>query len=307
MSDKLSEVRELKDFADGNGIIIVSQSSTAGSLSISGDNIFRLSPDDTQEGMAVATLMRSDGIATAVPIWRDDTGNDGLEMATRESFESTGGMMTTGIEYAPDTMDFSTQVADLSAQVSAAIAADGIDHVAIYLAGFDEVVKIFELAKGDPVLSSVRWYGSDGVVFSEALLANTGGSSEFAEGVIYTNPIFGLDASLEDEWGPIAEEISERSGVQPDAFALSVYDAVWLVALAYSTAEDPEDAESFKAAFLDTANAYTSITGPTALNAAGDREIGDFDFWGVRKEGEIFVWKKVATYDGETGTVMYVE
>ena len=251
--------------------------------------------------------MRTDGIKTVVPIWRDDAGNNGLQIAARASFEAMGGKMRSGVKYGAQTMDFSSYITTLSAQVREAIEADGKQHVAVYLAAFDKVVKIFELAKDAPALSTVRWYGSDGVVFSEALLANTEGSSEFAESAVYPNPIFGLDASLENKWGPIAEKIAKRAGVQPNAFALAVYDAVWVVAKAYLAAKDPKNVESFKAAFVDEANSFIGITGSTALNAAGDREVANFDFWGVRKEGDKFLWKKVATYDGQSGTVMYVE
>ena len=38
-----AEVSEIKNFADENDIVIISQSSTAGTLAISGDNIFRFS------------------------------------------------------------------------------------------------------------------------------------------------------------------------------------------------------------------------------------------------------------------------
>jgi branched-chain amino acid transport system substrate-binding protein len=302
-----AEVIEIKDFVDKNGIIIISQSSTAGTLSISGDNIFRFSPDDTQEGRAVATLMRTDGIKTVVPMWRDDAGNNGLQIAARASFEAMGGKMRSGVKYDAQTTEFSSYITTLGAQVREAIEADGKQHVAVYLAAFDKVVKIFELAKDDPVLSTVRWYGSDGVVFSEALLANTGGSSEFAQSAVYPNPIFGLDASLENKWGPITEKIKKRAGVQPNAFALAVYDAVWVVAKTYLAAKDPKNVESFNAAFVDEANSFMGITESTALNAAGDRKVANFDFWGVRKEGDTFLWKKVATYNGQSGTAMYVE
>ena len=64
----------------------------------------------------------------------------------------------------------------------------GTENVAVFLAGFDEVVQIFELAKDDPTLSSVKWYGTDGIVLSQALLTDEGGSSEFAEKVTYPSP-----------------------------------------------------------------------------------------------------------------------
>ena len=104
-------------------------------------------------------------------------------------------------------------------------------------------MQIFKLAKDDPTLSSVKWYGTDGIVLSQALLTNEGGSSEFAEKVTYPSPTLGLNDDMMDMWGPIADEITKRTGVVPYAFALSVYDIAWTLAEAYLNTEDPEDLE----------------------------------------------------------------
>jgi ABC-type branched-subunit amino acid transport system substrate-binding protein len=53
-----SEVNALKVFADSAGVIILSQGSTAGALSIPDDNVFRLVPDDAAEGAAMVELLR---------------------------------------------------------------------------------------------------------------------------------------------------------------------------------------------------------------------------------------------------------
>ncbi len=302
-----AEVAVIKDFADDNAILIVSQSSTAGSLSIAGDNIFRFVPDDSQEGMAIATLMNRDGINTVIPVYRNDDGNKGLEIAIRASFVSMGGKVADSIEYGTDTTDFSNVVDELSFRIGLEVERSDTEQVGVYLAGFDEVVDLFQSAKNKPILSSVRWYGSDGVVFSEALTENTGGSSEFAENVYYPNPIFGLDQSLEMKWGPIADEIVSRSSNEPDAFALSVYDIAWAIALAYVSADEPDNIDSLKIAFVSEANSLMGITSSTELNAAGDRKTANFDFWGVRMDGEAFAWKRIAFYDALSGTITNFE
>jgi branched-chain amino acid transport system substrate-binding protein len=46
-----SEVAALKPFADSAGVVVLSQGSTASSLSIPDDNVFRLVPDDSHEGL----------------------------------------------------------------------------------------------------------------------------------------------------------------------------------------------------------------------------------------------------------------
>ena len=47
-------VNATKEYADANNITLISYSSTSSSLSIEGDNLFRLVPDDTYQGKIVA-------------------------------------------------------------------------------------------------------------------------------------------------------------------------------------------------------------------------------------------------------------
>ena len=205
-----------------------------------------------------------------------------------------------GIPYGPDidTVDFPDIVSRLSVLVSGQLTAD-IGTVAVLLAGFDEVVQIFKLANlavYEDTLGAVKWYGTDGIVLSQALLKDEE-ASEFArnEIVTYLSPTLGLDPdTMKRFWGPIATEITKRTGIIPDAFALSVYDIAWTLAEAYLNTEDPEDPDSFEAfkvAFVSAADTE-GITGDTELNEEGDRKSANFDFWGIREVNEIVIWKK---------------
>src|SRR5947207_1074415 len=72
-----AEAAAILDYANANSIVVISQGSTASSLAIPDDYLFRLAPNDKLEGAAIAALMRNDGIDVMVPIWRDDAGNGG--------------------------------------------------------------------------------------------------------------------------------------------------------------------------------------------------------------------------------------
>ena len=52
-----AELDSVKDYANNNGILLVSHSSTAPSLAIKGDNDFRFVPDDTHQSKAISSLM----------------------------------------------------------------------------------------------------------------------------------------------------------------------------------------------------------------------------------------------------------
>src|SRR3989441_7897448 len=110
-----SEVRAVKDFADKNGIILISPLSTATSLAVPDDNVLRFTPDDEQEGIAVANLAYSDGIRMIVPVTRDDEGNKGLQSSMNPVFESLGGTVAPLITYPAGTEDFTDTLRELVA------------------------------------------------------------------------------------------------------------------------------------------------------------------------------------------------
>jgi branched-chain amino acid transport system substrate-binding protein len=298
-----SEVAALRTAANTDGTVLISQGSTASSLSIADDNVFRLVPDDVREARALVALLKADGVDAIVPVAREDAGNVGLFDSTRAAFAEGGGHATTGVKYATTTTAFGPVVDAIKAQVQAHQAQDPGETVAVYLAGFDEVAGLLEAAKNDSVLSAVKWYGSDGVVFSQPLIENRNAAT-FATQAGYPNPIFGLDDAMVGAWSPIAQRIKTRSGVDADAFALSAYDAVWVAALAHRSAGGTGNIANFKAKFVETANSYTGVTGSTKLSAAGDRDSGNFDFWSIATSGNSFRWKRTAVYRASDGQIV---
>jgi branched-chain amino acid transport system substrate-binding protein len=299
-----AEVQVLRDYANRNGLLLISQSSTASSLAIPGDNVFRFCPDDTAEAVALTALLQADGVRAVVPMWRADAGNQGLRNSLQADFTAAGGTVTSGVEYTTTTSDFTADLQALKAQVNQMLQTHPAGQVAVYLAAFDENVAIFHQARTDPVLSSVRWYGSNGTAQSAALVGDPS-AAQFAAERGYPCPIFGLDDATAQRWQPIAQEIHTCCGITPDAYALAAYDAFRVAANSYASlggSWGTGSADALRAAFVQEANRYTGITGPTALNAAGDRSYGIYDFWAVGLSG-LYQWNRVAGYRfGPDGT-----
>ena len=291
-----AEVAMIKPYADAHDILVISQGSTASSLAIAGDNIFRFCPNDTREAEAIVALMWHDGIRAIVPLWRNDAGNNGLHDSVQSAFQLQGGTVEAGYQYEPTTSDFSVATGSVAGQIDNLVGG-GTDPatIGVYLAAFDEVLNVFHGAQGNTTLSNTAWYGSDGVALSAALTGDSTAAA-FADSVGYPNPIFGLDDALQNEWQPIADEIEARTGITPDAFALSGYDALFVVQRALEDVGDLRDFPAFKAAFVDEASAYEGVTGSTALDAAGDRLKRDFDFWAVEPQGGDHSWVRIGTY-----------
>lgn len=297
-----AELSAIKPYVDDNPLIVVSQSSTAGSLALSGDRIFRFTAADSLEGVASAALMWEDGIRTVIPVWRSDPGNHGLYTATRNAFAARGGTVTSGTGYGAAATSFTGTVSTIGTQVRAALATRPASQVGVYLAGFDEIADLFAAAAADPVLASLRWYGADGIAQSAALTGRPAAVA-FAETVGFPAALFGLDLTAPGTWMPVATRIQQRAGSAPDAFALAVYDATRVAALAYLASPSGVDVDSLALRFAQAADTYHGTTGWTALNAAGDRQYADFDFWAIRPSGSSHAWTRVAGYETRSGTL----
>jgi len=298
-----AEVAMIKPFADANNILVISQGSTASSLAIPNDNIFRFCPNDIREAEAIVALMQHDGIRVIVPLWRNDAGNNGLHDSVQIRFQALGGTVAPGFRYEPTTSDFTAADSSVASQVASLIAG-GTDpsSIAVYLAAFDEVVGVFDLAWNYPALLNTVWNGSDSVALSAELLDHPVAGA-FAIHSRYPNPIFGLPDALRNRWQPVADAIEARTGITADAFALSAYDALFVVQNALVHANPQKNFGNFKAAFVNEADHFNGVTGSTALDVAGDRENGDFDFWAVRLQDARATWVRIGTYNNGVLTI----
>jgi ABC-type branched-subunit amino acid transport system substrate-binding protein len=312
-------VQAVKDYADKNGILLVSHSSTAPSLAIAGDNLFRFVPDDTHQGEAIAKKMWNDGVRIVVPMWRSDNYGNELYKSMKENFEKLGGVVVTdGIGYRPYTGQFAAslnrinfiiwdqELKSLNYKVSKAVEAYGADKVGVYLISFDEVVPILIQAQNHPMLDRVKWYGSDGTAHNEAVIRNIE-AAKFAVKTNFLNPLAGgggripyyvgiLGGAEETEKNENVEllddKIRKRIGEFHSSYDDYAYDAFWVAALSEAAALKDQGKNStvtaetnyidfLKKTFVDIAGSHSGITGKTILNEYGDKKLGYYDFWAL--------------------------
>jgi len=300
-----SEVAAIQLWANANGFLIVSHGSTASSLSNRNDNVLRFVPDDTHEIEAVSALLKRDGIKAVVPLWRDDAGNRGLHDSLVRLFPADGGVVLDGASYPANASDYSAPLATVSTQLQQAQQEYGAGSVAIMLASFEEAVQVFHAAQRVPVLAGARWYGTDGVAQSAALLQDAQAMA-FATQVVFPCANLGLDPEAKGDWQPLSDRIMASTGIAPDASALAAYDAAWVITLAYLETGPAPQAAALRQAIVNTAGHYYGATAQTMLNASGDRASGDYDFWSIRSQGGSPKWVVTATYQaglGGSGTI----
>ena len=285
-----AELALVKPIADSLGILVVSQGSTASSLAIANDMVFRFVPGDQIEGAALANSIKNAGKQALVTLARNDAGNLGLQSSVGNNFTNLGGNLISVGTYETTTTDFTTVLADVKSQIIGLNSTYTNDQIAVYLASFDEAVAMFNQASSDPILFGVNWYGGDGFVKNSALLQDPL-ASQFAVATNFFCPDFGLPLSTEYLWSAIIFTIDGMTGIQSDAYTLAAYDAMYVISKLVENEDGiPGNSASLQSAFLNASNGYSGATGIISLNDNGDRSSGSFNYWGLENVNGTYQW-----------------
>jgi len=300
-----AEVAEIKSYVDSNEILVISPSSTSPALAIPDDYIFRYVVTDMVQGKAAARILFEQGIRYVVPIWRGDTWGRGLTEFTLKSFKEilsqTGekGEVAEGIEYDPKAKEFSVEVSRLADIVSTLVSKYGKEKVGVYLVSFPESAAIFAAARGYPVLSEVKWVGSDGTAKQPPFVTEPE-IAEFGVKTQFLNPI--LAPTVTPFMKDIDSYVYQKLGRTPQTYAYAIYDAAWTIALALDLV-NAYDAKAIKAILPQLLNNYYGALGNFRLNQDGDIAYGDYIIWVPWRTDGGYEWKVAGTWRGDTDTI----
>ena len=288
-----AEVRGVKPYADSNDMIIVSPTSTSPSLAVI-DNIFRLIPDDTQQGKVLALFFEQEGVEAIIPIYRADEWGDGLYASTRSNFESLGGVMDDGVRYSTEINDYSDETQMLSDLVDQYAENYSAGKVAILMIGFSETAGLFNSAASYENLHDTRWFGSDGSS-NDSVLSDDPVAAEFMQDVNFVSTQFAT--STNDVYERVNDYFIEFKGTTPNAYTFSLYDCVWVLGktILETQSVDPLVVGD---ALIDVAGTHTGAIGTVNLNEFGDLAIADYDLWSI-SDG---VWYKFGHFNADDST-----
>jgi len=280
-SQSLAKVRE---YANQNGVTLISCASTASSLAIANDTTFRLAPDDATLARLLTYLMQRDGIKVLIPLARRDLWADDMLNATKREFESKKGIMREAVRYYPQTTDFSSQLNLLHTLLENATRDIGRDNVAVYVSAFDEIVPILSQATGDPMLATVRWYGND---LTNAAISQNKTAAEFAYSVHFLSPVIG--GTRGPKYEQMKKAVFNETGREVSSLVANDYDALWLIGYAYLLAGSDE-ARALKLAFPAATERYRGEFGWMKLNEAGDLKDVPYTIANLKKDNDTFQW-----------------
>ena len=290
-----AEVSYVKGYVDSNNMLIISYGSSATSLSIPNDSLYRLAPDTTQQGNAIANIIYSEGITTLIPIWRGDVWGDGLHDSIFSEFTRIGGTVDEGIRYFPDTTEFPIETSFLSQRVQHHLDSIDAEKIGVLIIGFQEYVQIIYSASQYDVLDDIRWFGSPGVTETSQMV-NDPTLKEFSEKTQFTAVQFG--ASYSSEYDKVKKRIELEIGRPAGIYAFSAYDSVWIFGLTMLETQSDE-VSIVKSKIPEIADNYIGVIGSTKLNNAGDLATANYDIVGIKNDQ----WFLAGTYNATSGII----
>ena len=293
-----AEVRHIKSYVDSNDMVLISPTSSSPSLSVV-DNIFRLSPDDSQQHRVLSLLFEREGIEVVIPIYRGDDWSDSVYKSTKNSFEALGGVMDDGVRYSleAEASAYYAKASMLSDLVDKYTDQYPADKIAVLMIGAYETIHLLGSAPSFNNLDSVRWFGTDGASRSN-ILADDPTASAFLQDVNFVGTAFGT--SRNDVYANVQEYFMSYRGSSPNAYLFSLYDSIWV--LGKTVLEiDSIDPLTVRDAIIDVASRHTGTIGTINLNEFGDFATPNYDLWSIR-DGQ---WYVSGYFDADSGTFSF--
>ncbi|MCK9400357.1 MAG: ABC transporter substrate-binding protein [Bacteroidales bacterium] len=300
-----SELKAIAPFLAQNPVVLINSNSTAVGLNQAGSHFFRIISDDSFQARALVRAVVTNGVKAVIPIVRNDVwGNSLLEDFTT-GFEQEEGVIYSGVVYEPSETSFSAAISTIESQVNNALAVYDTSQVVVLALTYHEIEMIFDAARQSESLGSVTWYGCDATAQLKGLITDSD-LAEFAIKTEFLSPIMGIINAWSTPafTADLSARIESQTGNIPNAYALSTYDATFIMGLACLETGDT-DIDKILAIIPLICNNYAQMGISRRLNASGDLETADYVFWRVSHNQSGYYWEKIATYLSNSDSFQY--
>ncbi|MFH7325850.1 ABC transporter substrate-binding protein [Desulfurivibrio sp. C05AmB] len=251
------EAAAMVGYANANGMLLVSPSSTAASLALP-DNLFRLVPNDINQVEALSALVESQNFTRLLPVYVDDPYGRDFEQLMHAN--SSGIEVLDAIKYEVQTTDFAPVVGSIT---SAAAELDPETTAILFIGRDSDAVKIFSSAGISSPLADFKWFATDSII-REATILNSAEAKAFAAKVNLEGYTFSSEATT-----PVVSTMmvtgmmAAKLGTTPSPATLGVWDALWYITEAYRLnpkAGMAELIENFKSVVNKSGNFSSQMT-----------------------------------------------
>jgi len=290
------ELKAITPFVNQNPVVVINSTSTAIGLNHAGSHIFRIITDDSFQAQALISAAITEGVKAIIPVVRNDVWGNSLAQVFKSGFLQKGGFVYPGATYSPSETLFTSLANTIQSQVNEAIATYGASKVAVLALTYSEITGIFSAASQYESLGLVKWYGCDGNAQLDGIISDNNHAA-FAVKTNFMSPMNGIG----NAWTTplfteqLSSKIALQTGVIPSVFALSAYDAAYIMGLAFLEVGSADMAK-ITAMIPLVCNNYAQMGISRRLNADNDLEKADYIFWKALHNQNGYYWDKFATY-----------
>jgi branched-chain amino acid transport system substrate-binding protein len=230
------------------GVLVISDSATAPSVSELNDNdtVFRVSPSDAYQGLAIANLINSKGIKKVAMTYANDDYNAGIAKVFETEFKKLGGEITGNQAHEPKKASYRAELQTLSA--------GGPEAVVIFSYYGSGGITMIKNSLENGLFKT--FFAADGM-FDQAVIDQIG-ADNLKDNIFITQ----ASSDTEDASYQAYAEAYKATGGDPAApYAAHGYDATFLMALAIEKA-GAADRTKLKDALREVANAPGEVVRP---------------------------------------------
>ena len=261
----------VSEFASDRGMLLLSCCSVTLESAISGDNLYRMTPNQTNHGVILADAIYESGRTVVIPVGFNSAWVTDLLESAVERFTARGGE-------AADIMVYDTYggfggdgLARMNDTVSEAAHALGYDRVAVLYVGFEETFELIRDASGYGGLAAVQWFGADANTILHDHPLDVAAAVDFT--AVQPVSLGGQRSAA------LGERLVSELGRLPSVYAYQQYDAVWLLGTAILES-GRTDTDALKA-YLD-GPVHAGVGGAITFDGYGDRGSAAYGIWHVR-------------------------
>ncbi|MBT3406020.1 ABC transporter substrate-binding protein [Candidatus Woesearchaeota archaeon] len=244
------ELLAIAPVAELDGVLVISPSATAPSITDAGEHVFRLAPSDALQGKVGAKLMVEKGFSEIAILHISHDYGVGLRDVVKAEI---GDKIFATESFEPDSKDFRTQLTKIK------------DVDAIYLVAFPKDAAL-ALKQIKEMGIEAQVVAVEGAKDSEVL--------PFGEGILITVPM-----AEGDKYSDFAAKYLAKFGEDPKLYSGEAYDTMNVVALAAEKSDDVVEG-------MKLVKSFDGVAGTVVFDAFGDIE-KPYDLFTV--EGGAFV------------------
>lgn len=267
------------EYINTHDMIMISPTSTGADIAIS-DNLFRLAPDDTGQGKAIAKLLETKSVTRLVVIQQEDSWADGIASVIGSVY--SGDMVF--VTYPVGTSDFSS-VMDTAEDSLLGVSGEGVLLISV------DGANILKAVNGYTKLLAVEWYGTDATALNSIIVEDAQALAIAAQVKLYSTVAAMTPETLSSSkylaMKPTYETLFPYDPLT--LYTASEIDAGWLLTLCVLETQknilSSFSGDEIAKVLTDIASRYYGYSGWCELNSAGDRAPLNYEIWGYDAAG----------------------